>query len=103
MRQQLHLRRGRGDALLQHRSSEQGIDEGAFPRVELADDDDQEQLVELADGCGEGGAILRGGAKLGEHLAQLRQELARLKKLSLIRRFEDSQHTRSDAKQAPSG
>ena len=68
--QQLDLRCGRGDALLHDGSSQQGIDERAFAGVEFADDDDEKQLVELADGGGQRGAILRRSAEFGERLTE---------------------------------
>ena len=47
--QHVHLRGGGRDALLQHARAEQGVDERALARVELADDDDEKELVELFD------------------------------------------------------
>ena len=41
---------------------------------------------------GQRGAIFRRGAEFGERIAQCRQQLARLRKLSLGGRFKDSQH-----------
>ena len=44
-----HARGGRRNALGQHLLAEQGIDQRGLAGVELADDDQQEQLVELQD------------------------------------------------------
>ena len=54
-------RRRRRDAFLEHARAEEGIDEGALPGVELADDDEQEELVELPRGVGEGLRVGRCG------------------------------------------
>ena len=54
-------RRGR-HALVEHAGAEQGIDERALAGVELADDDQEEELVELPHRLGErGGVGARGG------------------------------------------
>ena len=90
--QQLDLRCGRGDALLHDGSPEQAIDERALSGVEFANADDQKQLVELADRRSQGGAILRRGAEFRERVTQSRQQLARLRELSLGGRFEYPQH-----------
>ena len=42
--------RGRGrDPFLQHRLADEGVDERALAGIELADDDEEKELVELAD------------------------------------------------------
>ena len=51
--QHLDLCRRRRDPFCEDRLAEQRVDERALPGVELADDDQQEQLVELADRRGE--------------------------------------------------
>ena len=52
--QQVDLRRRRRDALDEDGGPEQRVDEGALAGVELADDDDEEQLVELLDRAAQG-------------------------------------------------
>ena len=71
--QQVHLRRGRRDAFLQHAAAEQRIDERALAGVELADDDDQEQLVELLHRSAEGVEVVGRRLEAHQHVAQLRQ------------------------------
>ena len=50
---EVNLRRRRGDALVEDLAAEQRVDERALAGVELADDDEEEQLVELPDRLGE--------------------------------------------------
>src|SRR6185436_1333646 len=62
---------GRRDAFFEHGAAEQSVDERALAGVELADDDEQEQLVELADRLGERGAVVGLGLDAPERHLQL--------------------------------
>ena len=72
--------------------SEEGVDEGAFSGVELADDHQEEQLVELAHRRGQRGLVVASGAELGQRVAQGREQLARVGKLSFGPGIENAQH-----------
>ena len=54
---EVDLRRRRRDAFVERRAAEQRVDERALAGVELADDDQEEQLVELAHRLGERGRV----------------------------------------------
>ena len=60
---EVNLRGRRRHAFVEDRAAEQRVDERALAGVELADDDEEEELVELADGFGEGGASRRWPAR----------------------------------------
>ena len=49
VRQQMYPCGGWGDALVEHAFAEQRVDEGTLPRVELADNHEEEQIVQLAE------------------------------------------------------
>ena len=55
---------------------QQGVDEGALARVELAHHHQQEQLIELLDGLRQGGVVVLGGAEAHQHGAQVVQQAA---------------------------
>jgi hypothetical protein len=97
----LNLSGGRRNPFLEDGLAHQCVDEGALAGVELADDDHEEELVELADRCGERGLIIRGGAKLGERVAQRREQVARLSQLSFGVIVEHTEHAVAHAKPAP--
>ena len=71
--QHVHLRGRRRHAFLQHARAEQGVDERALARVELADDDDEEELVELLDRPRERGDAVGRCVEPAERVAQRRQ------------------------------
>ncbi len=63
-------------------ATEQGVDQRRLAGVELADDDEQEELVELTQALGEGPALVggdivafEGRRNLGEQLALVAQEI----------------------------
>ena len=56
------------------RAAEQRVDEGALAGVELADDDEQEELVELLDRAVERGLVLRRRIEPDEGGAQPRED-----------------------------
>ena len=85
---------GRGsDAFLQHAIAGECVDERALPRVELADDDQEEELVELADRRRQGCGIVWRCAEPGQRFAKLAEEVTRLGKLPLQRRVENAMHS----------
>ena len=69
--EQVHLRRGRRDPFGQHAAAEQRVDECTLARIELPDDDDEEQLVELLHRSAEGVEALVRGSQADEHVAEL--------------------------------
>ena len=64
---EMKLRGRRGDPFVEHGAAEERVDERALAGVELADDDEEEELVELADGFGEGRRV-RGCGRHGRQL-----------------------------------
>ena len=90
--QHLDLRGGRRHPFLQQHLSEESVDEGALARVELADDHQEEQLVELAHRRGQRGLVVVGRAELGQRVAQGREQLACVCKLSFGPGIENAQH-----------
>ena len=66
-----HVRRRRRDAFLHQPLAGEGVDEGALSGVELADDDEEEQLVELLDRSLERGHVLVACAEANQAGAQL--------------------------------
>ncbi len=67
---------GGRDPFLEHLLPQQGVDEGALAGVELPHHDQEEGLLELRDGVGQGLALLLGGSETHEPVAQLGQEPA---------------------------
>jgi hypothetical protein len=55
--QHLDLRGCRRHPLRQQSLAEQGVNESAFSRIELAADDQEEELIELADRRGQRGLV----------------------------------------------
>ena len=92
--EQLDLRCRRRHAFLEEALAEQRVDERALSGVEFADDDDEKEVVELADGRQQRGAIVGRGAEFDERVAQRRQQLARRRELGLGGRFKYPQHNR---------
>jgi hypothetical protein len=80
---------GGGHALLQHALAEQGVDERALARVELADHHEEEQLVELAERAQEGVLVVSLHVEPGQHRSQVGQELALLREQGLLAPGED--------------
>jgi hypothetical protein len=78
-----------GDALLEHPLAEKGVDHRALAGVELSHHHEQEQLVELGDGAGEGLLALRRGLEADERHPQLAQEPPLLLQEPLSRLVED--------------
>ena len=74
--QEVNLRGRRRHAFLQDGLSGQGVDEGALAGVEFADDHEQEEFVELADGRGERRLVLLARAEARQRIAQLGEQLA---------------------------
>src|SRR5215211_5986608 len=68
--QYLDLRCGRCYALVQDRSSEEGIDERTLAGVELTYDHQQKELVELTDRCVQRVPVGRGDAQMGQGIAE---------------------------------
>ena len=73
----MYLRRRRGDAFLEDALADERVDERALAGVELADDDEEEELVELDEGGPERGRVVwrRGdcrelGSEIGEQVAR---------------------------------
>jgi hypothetical protein len=64
--QDVDLRRGRGHTFLDDPTAQESIDEGALAGIELADDHQQEQLVELFDRTGQRRLMLRSRSELRE-------------------------------------
>jgi len=86
---------GRGDPLLQEPAAQEGVDEGALAGVELAGDDEQEELVELARRALEGRLVLGRGVEAGERPAQLGEQPPVLGEQLVLSAVEDApQHRR---------
>ncbi len=65
---------GGGDPLLQDLAPQQRVDEGALAGVELAGDDEQEELVELQRRPLEGRLVLRRGVEARQRLPQIAEQ-----------------------------
>ena len=74
--QHVDLRRGRRDPFGDHLAAEQRVDEGALAGVELADDDQEEELVELLDRAVERLLVLRRRVEPGQRRPQAGQDAA---------------------------
>jgi hypothetical protein len=74
----------RRHSLLEHGAAEEGVDEGALAGVELADDDEQEELVELTDRLGERRAVVGLGLDASEGNLQLGKGAAFLDEQSFL-------------------
>ena len=74
-------------------SPSERVDERALSGVELADDHQQEELVELAHRRGQRGLVVAGGAEPGQRVAQGGEQLACLRQLSFGPGVENAQHT----------
>lgn len=61
--EQLDAGGGRGDAFLEDAFSEQGVDKGALAGIKLADDDQQEEVLELAEGHADHGVVFGRGVR----------------------------------------
>ena len=72
--QDLHRDGRRRHPFLEDRRAEQGVDERALAGVELADDDQQEQFVELTDRLRERGLSFLGGARTRQHHLEIAQD-----------------------------
>ena len=72
--------------------ADEGVDEGAFAGVELADDHQEEQGVELLYRRGQRGLVVGGGAEPGQRVAQGREQVACVCKLSFGTGVENAQH-----------
>ena len=90
MLQQMDLSGCGRHAFLEHALADERVDEGALAGVELADHDEQKELVKLMDRRGQGGLILGGCRQAGQRVAYLCQELTRLGELFLERGGQDS-------------
>ena len=73
----MYLRRRRGDTFLEDTLSDERVDERALAGIELADDDEEEELVELDEGGPERGGVLwrrrdcrQLGPEIGEQVAR---------------------------------
>ena len=70
--------------------AEQGVDEGALAGVEFADDDQQEEVVELRDRRGERAPVSVGGRKACEFAGEIGEHTSRLTKPLLVAVVEDA-------------
>ena len=82
---QLDARGGRRHAFLEHALAEQRVDERALAGVELADDDEQEELVELTHRGRERREVRGGGRQRDQQVAQPAEVLAHVDELPLGR------------------
>ena len=91
--QHVHARGGRRGALLQHPLADQRVDEGALAGIELADHDQQEQLVEAADRLGQ--RVLIGGLGPGarQRALQAAEALALVGEQRVVIRGEDARQS----------
>ena len=87
--QHVDLRGGRRDPFLDDLAAEQRVDERALAGVELADDDEQEQLVELLDRAVERLLVLGRGVEPGQRRPQPRQDAPLLLEQLVLGRRED--------------
>ena len=98
MDQQVDLSRGGRDAFFEHLMPEQRIDERAFSGIELADDHEQEELVELTHRRVEGRLIRRSGAEIRQRLPDGGQQVSRLRELIGERRLKNAKHVKKKRK-----
>ena len=75
--QDMNMGRRRGDAFLQHCLADERIDKGRFAAVELAGNDQQEELVQLADRLRQGRPFLLLHTGIGQKVAQAGQNVPR--------------------------
>ena len=87
--QHVDLRGGRRDPFGDHLAAEQRVDEGALAGVELADDDEKEQLVELLDRAVERLLMLRCSVEPGQRRPQPREETPLVLEQLVLGRRED--------------
>jgi hypothetical protein len=90
--QHLNLVGRRCHTFLQQGLSDESVDESAFSRVELADDDEDEQLVKLAHRRGQGGLVTARRAELGQRVAEAREQLACVCEMSFGLSIQHAQH-----------
>ncbi len=81
--QHVNRRRRRRHAFLQDRLADERVDERALAGVELADDDQQEELVELADRRGQRRLVGGIRAETRQRVAQFSEELTAFRQLIL--------------------
>ena len=81
---------GGGDPLFEHPASQEGVDEGALAGVELAGDDQEEQLVELQGGPLEGLLVLGRGVEPRQGLLEVGQQPAVLRQQLVLIFVEDT-------------
>ena len=74
--QHVDLRGRRRDAFFDDTRASQRVDERALAGIELADDDEQEKLVELLNRAIQGRLVLGRGAEAHEGRAKARQDLS---------------------------
>ena len=72
--QKVDLGGGRGHPFFEETTPEQGVDHRRLAGVELADDDDEKELIELTDGVGQGAAVAGVDLTALEHRGDLGQE-----------------------------
>ena len=80
---EVNVRGRRRDAFVEHARAEQGVDERALAGVELADDDEEEELVELPHRLGERGGVWTGGGHGRELDLQVGQQAACVRQLAI--------------------
>ncbi len=90
--QQVDLVGRRRHALRLERLAEQGVDESRLAGVELAGDDQQEQLVQLANRIDQSGAAGRVGGAVGQRVAQAAEGVAGLLQQRFLRLGQDRVH-----------
>ncbi len=83
MAQEVDSRRRWSDPFVQQLLADQRVDECAFPRVELPDDDQQEDIVQLRDRGGDGSRVCLSGRGEGERFTQIAHHGARLGQLAV--------------------
>ena len=81
--QHVNPRGGRRDAFVKDGLAGKRVDERALAGVELADHDEQEELVELPDRRGQRRLVLRAGAESRQRVAELAKQLPSIVQLSL--------------------
>ncbi len=90
--QQVNLVGRRRHALRLERLAEQGVNEGRLAGVELTGDDQQKQLVKLANGVDQGGAAGRVSGAVGQGVAQAAEGVAGLFEQRFLRLGQDRVH-----------
>ena len=90
--QPVDLRGCRRDPLRHESLSQQRVDEGAFSRVELANDHHEEQRVELPHGRGQRGLVVGGRPEPRQRVTQGGEQLASVRELIFGRRIEYARH-----------